>query len=194
MDKILAVYKKVGFNITNIYCGNYFHKVIDPFLAKKISGNKNELCSSTRTCSTIWTKWPRYSIKRPISITKIPIHVYNLYFSEIFCYGINKEVFTKQTWCVKVFQLGLGLGLELGLVLGLGQQKLDYERHCRYQIGEYVKAHKETQHKNKNATRSLDWIYLRTLDNAQGGHALLHLQTNKVIKRQNLTKILITSS
>jgi hypothetical protein len=32
------------------------------------------------------------------------------------------------------------------------------------------------------------------VDNAQGGHELLHLQTNKVVKRRNLTKVPITPS
>jgi hypothetical protein len=32
------------------------------------------------------------------------------------------------------------------------------------------------------------------MDNAQGGHELLHLQTNKVVKGRNLTKIPITPS
>jgi hypothetical protein len=32
------------------------------------------------------------------------------------------------------------------------------------------------------------------MDNAQGGHELLHLQTNRVVKRRNLTKVPITPS
>ena len=32
------------------------------------------------------------------------------------------------------------------------------------------------------------------MENSQGGHELLHLHTNKVVKHQNLTKILITPS
>jgi hypothetical protein len=74
------------------------------------------------------------------------------------------------------------------------QENLDYERHYKYQIGEYVQAHEEPKHTNTNAPRSLDCIYLRSMDNAQGGHELLHLQTNKVVKQRNLTKILITPS
>ena len=74
------------------------------------------------------------------------------------------------------------------------QENLDYERHCKYQIGEYVQAHEEPTHTNTNAPRSLDCIYLRPMDNAQGGHELLHLQTNKIVKRSNLTKIPITPS
>ena len=31
------------------------------------------------------------------------------------------------------------------------KEKLDYERHFKYQIGEYVQAHDEPQHKNTNA-------------------------------------------
>jgi hypothetical protein len=57
-----------------------------------------------------------------------------------------------------------------------------------------VQAHEEPTHTNTNAPRSLDCIYLRPMDNAQGGHELLHLQTNKVAKRRNLTKIPITPS
>jgi Ran GTPase-activating protein (RanGAP) involved in mRNA processing and transport len=57
-----------------------------------------------------------------------------------------------------------------------------------------VQAHEEPKHTNTNAPRSLDCIYLRPMDNAQGGHELLHLQTNKVVKQRNLTKIPITPS
>jgi hypothetical protein len=32
------------------------------------------------------------------------------------------------------------------------------------------------------------------MDNAQGGHELLHLQTNKILKSRNLTKVPITPS
>ena len=74
------------------------------------------------------------------------------------------------------------------------QENLDFEQHCRYQIGEYVQAHEEPNQTNTNAPRSLDCIYLRPMDNAQGGHELLHLQTNKVVKRRKLTKIPISPS
>jgi hypothetical protein len=73
-------------------------------------------------------------------------------------------------------------------------ENLDYERHCKYQIGEFVQAHEEPNHTNTNASKALDCIYLRPMDNAQGGHKLLHLQTNKIVKRSNLTKVPITSS
>jgi hypothetical protein len=38
----------------------------------------------------------------------------------------------------------------------------------------------------------LDCIYLRPTDSAQGGHELLHLQTNRAVTRQNLTAAVVT--
>ncbi len=35
MDKLLAVYKKGGFNITEIHCDNEFRKVMDLFSARQ---------------------------------------------------------------------------------------------------------------------------------------------------------------
>lgn len=53
----------------------------------------------------------------------------------------------------------------------------------------YVQAHDEPNFTNTNAARSLDCMYLRTMDSAQGGNELLQLQTNMLVKRRKLTKI-----
>jgi hypothetical protein len=74
----------------------------------------------------------------------------------------------------------------------LHQDNLDYDCHCKYILGEYVQAHDKPSPSNTNAARLLDCIYLRPTDNAQGGHELLHLQTNQVVKRRNLTPAVIT--
>jgi hypothetical protein len=42
--------------------------------------------------------------------------------------------------------------------------------------------------------RALDCIYLRPLANLQGGHALLHLATGKVITRRRVTVIPMSTS
>jgi hypothetical protein len=76
----------------------------------------------------------------------------------------------------------------------LHQENIDYERHCEYHIGEYVLAHAKPKRTNTNAPRALDCIYLCALDSIQEGHELLHLQTNGVIKRRKLTKMVLTPS
>ena len=75
----------------------------------------------------------------------------------------------------------------------LHQRNLDYDRHCKYALGTYVQAHDEPKFSNTNATpRSLDCIYLRYNDSVQGGHELLHLQTNSVLRRRTVTPVPIT--
>ena len=68
------------------------------------------------------------------------------------------------------------------------QQSLDYAKHCSIPFGSYVQAHTEPDPKNTNHPRSLDCIYLRYVDNDQGGHHLLDLRTGQTIKRRTLTK------
>ena len=72
------------------------------------------------------------------------------------------------------------------------QRNLDYNRHCQYALGTYVQAHNEPKKSNTNAPRSLDCIYWRYNDNAQGGHELLHLPTNSVLTRRKVTPVPIT--
>jgi hypothetical protein len=76
----------------------------------------------------------------------------------------------------------------------LHQRNLDYAKHCQYAFGTYVQAHDEPIPANTNAPRSLDCIYLRYNDNAQGGHELLHLPTNSLITRRKITPVPITPS
>ena len=76
----------------------------------------------------------------------------------------------------------------------LHQENLDYKRHCQFTFGEYVLGHDEPLHTNTNAPRALDCIYLRPSSNAQGGHEVLHLQTNKVVHLRKCTAMPLTPS
>jgi len=76
----------------------------------------------------------------------------------------------------------------------VAQENLESDRHCQYACGDYVQAHEEPLTSNTNAARSLDCLYLRPTARSQNGHDLLHLQTNKIITRRNITPVSITSS
>ena len=71
----------------------------------------------------------------------------------------------------------------------LHQQNLDYEKHCKLAFGTYVQGHNEPLHTNTSAARSLDCIYLRYYASKQGGHELLHLQTNQTVVRRMVTPV-----
>jgi hypothetical protein len=74
------------------------------------------------------------------------------------------------------------------------QEPLDYNKHCAVPFGTYVQAHNEPTFKNSQHTGALDCIYLRYVDNIQGGHHLLDLNTGQTIKRRTVTQVPITQS
>ena len=70
---------------------------------------------------------------------------------------------------------------------------IDYNKHCKHKFGEYVQAH----HKNKNTSHmtelTIDFIYLRPNNNAQGGHVVMNLCTGQRLSRNRVTRISMTS-
>ena len=69
---------------------------------------------------------------------------------------------------------------------------MDYERHLKISFGTYVLSNNDKKITNTNAPRRLDCIYLRATYSSQGGHELLHLQTNSVITRNRVIPAPIT--
>jgi hypothetical protein len=61
------------------------------------------------------------------------------------------------------------------------QENLDFHKHCMIPIGTYLQVHNEPANLNSQHPRMLDCIYLRFLNNKQGGHELLNLQTGSII-------------
>ena len=59
-------------------------------------------------------------------------------------------------------------------------QKLDYNRHCRYQFGEYVQTH--GQHDNSMNPRTVGALALRPTGNAQGSYYFMSISTGRVHK------------
>ena len=72
------------------------------------------------------------------------------------------------------------------------QEYLDYEKHIKIPFVTYVLANNKLKTTNMNAPGLFECIYLRAKDIAQGGHELLHLQTNSVITRNHITPASIT--
>jgi hypothetical protein len=69
------------------------------------------------------------------------------------------------------------------------QQTLDCSKHCVLPFGTYVQAHNEPIFKNSQHPRAIDCIYLRYVNNFQGGHHLLDLNTGQTIKRRTITQV-----
>ena len=65
--------------------------------------------------------------------------------------------------------------------------KIDYEKHCQLEFGEYVQVHED--HDNSMATRSTGAIALRPTGNAQGGYYFFSLSTGRRLNRNNWTAL-----
>ena len=76
----------------------------------------------------------------------------------------------------------------------LHRRNIDYTKHCKFALGEYVQAHTEPSPSNTNEERTIDCIYLRYIDNEQGGHQILNINTNRIIARRNLSRAVITKN
>jgi hypothetical protein len=74
------------------------------------------------------------------------------------------------------------------------KDNLNYDKHCMIPLGTYVQADHKATFKNDNHPCTLDCLYLRYVNNDQGGHELLDLRTGKTICRQKVTKVPITTS
>ena len=66
-------------------------------------------------------------------------------------------------------------------------QTVDFNRHCKYEFGEYVQTHE--QHDNSMAPRTIGALALRPTGNAQGNYYFFSLSTGRVINRMHATKL-----
>ena len=69
--------------------------------------------------------------------------------------------------------------------------RLDARRHCRFQFGDYVLVHEETD--NTMKPRAQDAIYLRPTGNPDGGFYVFDLRTARRVHRRNATLMHMTN-
>ena len=72
--------------------------------------------------------------------------------------------------------------------------KMEYQlqQHCQCMFGTYIQATQENNPKNTQAPRTIDAIYLRPLNNIQGGHKVMNLPTGAVMMRHRVREQLAT--
>ena len=71
-------------------------------------------------------------------------------------------------------------------------RNMDFNKKFQIPFGAYVQVAKDNNPTNTNTTRTLDGIYLQTLDNNQGGQKFMHMQTGKVITGYNMKDVTVT--
>ena len=148
----MAVYKKGGFNITEIHCYNKNFKVMDQFMAKQDPTIKiNHAAAQEHVPRSeqnnrviqerVGAAYPRFPFT----------HLPRILVKYIVMESTKKLDFFPNKYVVSKY---------FSLRMIIHQENLDYEHQCKYQIGEYVQARNEPHHKNKKSPQLLDCVYM----------------------------------
>jgi len=70
------------------------------------------------------------------------------------------------------------------IITGIG---IDFNRHCKFEFGEYVQTHEE--HDNSMGARTVGAIAMRPTGNLQGSHYFFSLATGRILNRTRATKL-----
>ena len=179
---IFRIYNVGGFRIMQIFCDNEFRPLVDPLqdefsVAINFANPQEHVPEAERNNRVI---------KERVRATYHRLPYKHLTRTMV------KMLVTEAAKKLNFFPAKHGVSKYYSPRMILHQRNLDYTKHCQYALGTYVQAHEEPKISNTNAPRSLDCLYMRYNDNAQGGHELLHLQTNSLIKRRRVTPVPIT--
>ena len=74
----------------------------------------------------------------------------------------------------------------------LGKKQIDFRKEYEFSFGDYVQAFSDLEPKNSQLPQAIDAIYLRPLDNRQGGHQVMDLQTGRMSRRAQVKKCQMT--
>jgi len=164
LRSVCRVYHTGGFRVTDIHCDNEFRPVMRNAefnglpIVVNFANPDEHVPEAERNNRTIkervrvnyhylpYTRWTRIMVKAVVA-----------------------EAAKKLTF----FPAKDGISPYYSPRMLVHKKTLDYDKHCRYSFGMYVQAHDELTPSNTNAPRTLDCIYLRYTDSAQGGHDLL---------------------
>jgi hypothetical protein len=182
ISQIFCIYNAGGFRITMIHCDNEFRPLIDP-LAHEFNVAMNFANPQEHV--------PEAERNNRVIKERVRATYHRLPYKHL-TRTLVKILVTESAKKLNFFPAKNGVSHYYSPRMILHQRNLDYNKHCQYAMGTYVQAHDEPTISNTNAPRSLDCIYLRYNDNAQGGHELLHLPTNSIITRRTVTPVPIT--
>ena len=182
LDVILRAYNQRGYVVKRIDCDGEFrtlmNQVNDELEVKMNYTSKGEhVPEAERNNRTIGER--------------VRSTYHNLPFKVI------PKVMLKYLSMVSTHQLNLfpakgGVSAYLSPHMLMTGRNLDFVKHCQVPFGAYVQANQENDPTNTQAPRTIDAIYLRPMNNIQGGHELMNLQTGLVIMRNKIWERPIT--
>ena len=186
MYELYYLYRKSGFTIVEIHCDNEFRKALDTFCAKQTPPININYASANEHV-------PRAERNNRTIQERVRCNYYQLPYVHL-PRIIVKYLVSESAKKLNFFPNKNGVSKYYSPRMILHKENLDFNKHCKYVLGEYVQAFEDDSIKNNNKPRTLDCLYLRSSNNHQGGYELLHLSTNRVITRHSIKTVPSTPS
>ena len=176
LDEVFRMYNGDGFTISDVYADNQFKPIMDEIkdeleIDMHYSPAKGDQPQAERNNrflkERIRAAYHRLPYKAlPIKVMKVLVmdsaRKPNFFPNK---YGISKYFSPRQL---------------------LHRLSLDYDKHCKYYLGQYVQAHDEPEPRNSQQARTIDALYLRPV---AGGHEVYNLATDSIITRVKVTPL-----
>jgi hypothetical protein len=179
LDNVFHVYNMAGFKIKSIHCDNEYRSLMQELESS---------CEVKMNYASAQEHVPE--IERSIRVIKerFCASFYRLPFTQLPAIMI-KILAMESTKKLNFFPSANGISPYYSPRMIIHHETLDYNKHCLIPFGSYVQAHNEPAPSNSQLPRTLDCIYLRYMNNKQGGHELLDLRTGSTIHRRVVTQV-----
>ena len=179
IDDILRNYNKAGFRIKTIHCDGEFKEFVDPI--------RDELDIDINYTS-MGEHIPEAERNNRTIEERIRATYHSLPYDKL------PRNMLKHLAMISAHQLNLlpakrGISEYYSSHVIMGKKNIDYEKHCQINFGAYIQANQENVPTNTEAPRTIDAIYLRPLNNIQGGHELMNLSTGSIITRNKVREV-----
>ena len=169
LDEIFRYYNDAGFLITDVHCDREFKPLMD-VVKDELDVNMNytargeHVPEAERNNRTIGERIRATFHNLPFkAIPKIMIK----FLSMVCADNLN------------IFPTKGGISSYFSPKMIMSKKDYDYLKHCQAPFGAYV--HGDLDTTNTNAPRTVDAIYFRPINNKQGGHELMNLNTGELI-------------
>jgi hypothetical protein len=163
LNNVFRIYNRAGFKIKTIHCDNEYQPLIgilqDEFeVAMNYASPQEHVPEAERNNRVIKERFR--SVFHRLRFKKLPKIMVKILAMEC---GKKLNFFPPKG----------GISMFYTPRMIMHQENLDYNKHCSIAFGSYIQAHQEPTHTNTQHPQTLDCIYLRYVDNQQGGHHLL---------------------
>ena len=179
LDNVFRVYNMAGFKIKSIHCDNEYRSLMQELesiyeVKMNYASAQEHVPEIERSIRVIKERF-RATFHR-LPFTRLPAIMIKILAME----STKKLIF---------FPAANGISPYFSPRMIIHHETLDYNKHCLIPFGSYVQAHNEPEPSNSQLPRTLDCIYLRYMNNKQGGHELLDLRTGSIIHRRVVTQV-----